>query len=132
MNKRLFSLRDFLIDYFKLPICNTKTKCIRYDINKCIGPCRLNTEEKNKEIYKILLDTFGGKDDLIKELQSEMAKESSLLNFEKALEIKDNLELIKSINHKQSAFSLIENNKKLLLWIRINENYYKVYLINGV
>ncbi|UPA32314.1 GIY-YIG nuclease family protein [Terrisporobacter glycolicus] len=72
MNKRLFTLRDFLLDYFKLPTCNTKTKCIRYNIEKCMGPCRVNTKEKYEEIYRVLKNTFEGKDDLIKELENEM------------------------------------------------------------
>ncbi len=66
MNKRLFTLRDFLLDYFKLPTCNTKTKCIRYNIDKCIGTCRVDTKEKSKDIYKTLVNTFEGKDDFIK------------------------------------------------------------------
>lgn len=132
MNKRLFALREFLLDYFKLPICNTKTKCIRHNIKKCIGPCRVNTEKEYKEIYNILLDTFQGKDDLIKELEETMKKESSSLNFEKALQIKNNVELIKSISHKQNAFDLLKKNPKLILWIKMDEKNYKLYFINGI
>lgn len=132
MNKRLFTLRDFLLDYFKLPTCNTKTKCIRYNIDKCIGTCRINTKEKYKEIYKVLLEAFEGKDDLIKSLEEKMVEESSKLNFEKAMEIKNNMELLKSISYKQSTFYLFEKNPKLLLWIKINDKNYKLYLINKI
>lgn len=130
MNKRLFTLREFLLDYFRLPTCNTKTKCIRYNIEKCIGPCRVDTKEKYEEIYKILVDTFEGKDYLTKELEKEMINQSSLLNFEKAMEIKNNLELIKSISHKQNAFDLLNHNSKFILWMNTDENNYKVYLID--
>lgn len=132
MNKRLFTLRDFLLDYFKLPTCNTKTKCIRYNIDKCIGPCRVNTKEKNKDIYKTLVNTFEGKDDFIKELENEMINQSSLLNFEKAMEIKTNLELLKCISQKQNAFELFKKNSKFVLWTNIDNKRYKLYLINGV
>lgn len=132
MNKRLFTLRDFLLDYFKLPTCNTKTKCIRYNIEKCIGPCRVNTKEKYEEIYKILVNTFEGKDDFIKELENEMITQSSLLNFEKAMEIKSNMELLKSISEKQNTFDLFKNNFKFVLWMEMNENNYKLYFINNV
>ena len=132
MNKRLFTLRDFLLDYFKLPTCNTKTKCIRYNIEKCIGPCRVNTKEKYEEIYKILVNTFEGKDDFIKELENEMITQSSLLNFEKAMEIKSNMDLLKSTSEKQKTFDLFRNNCKFVLWMKMNENNYKLYFINNV
>lgn len=132
INKRLFTLRDFLLDYFKLPTCNKKTKCIRYNIEKCMGPCRVNTKEKYEEIYKILVNTFDGKDDFIKELKNEMITQSSLLNFEKAMEIKSNMELLKSISEKQNTFNLFKNHCKLVLWMKMNENNYKLYFINNV
>ncbi|MEW9080451.1 GIY-YIG nuclease family protein [Terrisporobacter glycolicus] len=132
MNKRLFTLRDFLLNYFKLPTCNTKIKCIRYNIEKCIGPCRVNTKEKYEEIYKILENTFEGKVDFIKELENEMIKQSSLLNFEKAMEIKSNMDLLKSISEKENTFNLFKNNSKFVLWMKINENNYKLYFINNV
>lgn len=132
MNKRLFTLRDFLLDYFKLPTCNTKTKCIRYNIEKCMGPCRVNTKEKYEEIYRVLKNTFEGKDDLIKKLENEMVNQSSLLNFEKAMEIKSNMELLKSISKKQNTFNLFKNNCKFVLWMKMNENNYKLYFINNV
>ena len=132
MNKRLISLREFLLNYFKLPTCNTTSKCLRYNIGKCMGPCRVNTREEYKRIYKILVDTFEGQDYFIKELEKEMINESSLMNFEKAMEIKDNLELIKSICQKQNIFHLLKKNSKFIIWIKIDENKYKLYLIDQV
>lgn len=132
MNKRLIILRDFLLDYFKLPTCNTKTKCIRYNIKKCIGPCRADIKKEYERIYKILVDTFQGQNDFINELEKEMINQSGLLNFEKAMEIKNNLELIKSISHKQNAFDLLKKNSKFILWIKIDEDNYKLYLINNL
>ena len=61
-----------------------------------------------------------------------MKKESSSLNFEKALQIKNNVELIKSISHKQNAFDLLKKNPKLILWIKMDEKNYKLYFINGI
>ena len=52
MNKRLTVLREFLLDYFMLPTCNSKSKCIRYDIKKCLGPCVVDSSENYKKIYK--------------------------------------------------------------------------------
>lgn len=131
MNKRLFTLRDFLLNYFKLPTCNTKTKCIRYNIEKCIGPCRVNTKEIYEKVYKILVNTFEGKDDFIKELKNEMRTQSSLLNFEKAMEIKSNMDLLKSISEKENTFNLFKNNSKFVLWMKMNGNNYKLYFINN-
>lgn len=132
MNKRLFTLRDFLLDYFKLPICNTRTKCIRYNINKCIGPCRVDASSEYEKIYNILQDTFDGDNSLIEQLEEDMIDASSSLNFERAREIKNNIELIRSISHKQNSFELLKSNPKLILWIEIDKKKYKLYLINGI
>lgn len=132
MNKRLFTLRDFLLDYFKLPICNTKTKCIRYNINKCIAPCRVDASQEYEKIYNILKNTFNGDNSLIEKLEKDMIHASSSLNFERAKEIKNNIELIKSISQKQNLFELLRNNPKLILWIAIDKKNYKLYLINGI
>ena len=132
MNKRLLTLRNFLLDYFKLPICTSQTKCVRYDIKKCMGPCRVNAQRNYKEIYNILVNTFQGNDNLIKELEEEMIKESSLLNFEKAFEIKNNIEVLKSISYKQNTFDMLNTNTRFILWIYISKNNYKLYLINGI
>ncbi len=61
-----------------------------------------------------------------------MINQSSLLNFEKAMEIKTNLELLKSISQKQNAFELFKKNSKFVLWTNIDNKRYKLYLINGV
>lgn len=132
MNKRLFTLRDFLLDYFKLPICNVKTKCIRYNIDKCIGPCRKDSKYEYETIYKILKDTFEGNNDLVEKLQKEMVYQSSTLNFERAKEIKDNMDIIKSISSKKKPFEFLNNNHKLLLWIKLDSENYKLYFINGI
>ena len=132
MNKSLNALREFLLDYFKLPTCNSKSKCIRYDIKKCLGPCIVDSSENYKKIYKILLDTFYGKKYFLEELQEEMRKSSTELDFERAMEIKNNLELLKSISHKQNVLNWLEEDCKLLLWIKVDEKRYKIYLINGV
>ena len=110
-----------------------KTKCIRYNINKCIGPCRVDTSSEYEKIYDILKDTFDGDNSLIEELEEDMIHASLSLDFERAKEIKNNIELIQRLSHiNKIHLSFLRSNPKLILWIEIDKKKYKLYLINGI
>lgn len=132
MNKRLFQLREFLLEYFKLPTCTNKAKCIRYNINKCLGPCRVDTKDEYDKIYNSLKGLFTTEDHIIMDMRNTMEKEASILNFERAQFIKKNIDLLDSIRNKEYSFKLIEEKKKMILWMKLKENQYKIYYINGI
>jgi excinuclease ABC subunit C len=73
--------------------------CFYYQINLCPGNCgkRIDKKEYLKNIRKIELFFEGGKKRIISLLEKEMEKESKLLNFEKADELKRKVNALKFI-----------------------------------
>lgn len=124
MDKKLDEIKNIIIDLFKLPNCKKYNKCIRYDLNQCIGPCR---DEKNIKEYKKLLneveDFINGKNKkYIDLLKAKMIEEAKELNFEKAEEIKVKVDLLDSIIKKQKIINEIHKKHLLICWTTINED----------
>lgn len=95
------------------PYCTCKgyhrRYCLNYHIGKCLGFCCLNPEgegpvatQEQIEQYKnnicAIRDILNGrKQSLIKEIEKEMKDIAGEENFEKAIELRDRLEKIKSV-----------------------------------
>ena len=108
MINQIFKIRSCKYDINELTIAKKKYKlCLDYHINKCDGPCEgLISEGEYSEMVQEVIKLLRGKtDDLIKELEIKMQKSSSALDFEKAGEIRDKLEQLKTISLKQKIVS---------------------------
>ncbi|MGL5328434.1 MAG: GIY-YIG nuclease family protein, partial [Peptostreptococcaceae bacterium] len=132
MDKKLEEIKSILLEAYKLPICYKYNKCIRFDLNKCIGPCR----DKNREEYyihvlnEIQTSLNENSDDIINKLTTAMNKEVENLNFENAELINNNITLIKSLMRKQDIITNVKESKFLLCWIKLNNLQFKIYLIH--
>ena len=92
---------------YPLKKCDGKPKevCLYYHIHECLGYCikdipESTINEMEAEIFSILR----GNDDVItKKLREEIAHQSELLNFEKALELKNELDYINVIMERQKV-----------------------------
>lgn len=99
---------------YPLRKCNAmgKNLCLYYHINECLGYCT-NVVDKEKldnmikEIEKVLNGDYKV---ITKKLEEEMEKASLELNYEKALELKNNLLDIKKTINKQIIVSNIKYN----------------------
>lgn len=82
-----------------------KRPCLYFHIGECLGYCS-NNIDKNKitEMENDIIRFLKGDDSLItKKIEEEMLKESELLHFEKAKELKDLLDYIKITLVKQKV-----------------------------
>ncbi|MBM7624167.1 excinuclease ABC subunit UvrC [Sporohalobacter salinus] len=101
----LFPLRDC-----KKDISQKEKKdraCLNYHIEKCLGPC-VNNVDLDK--YKTMVDEIclflkGKQQDLIEELKEEMEQAADKQEFERAAELRDQIEAIKKITEKQKVVS---------------------------
>lgn len=89
MDKKLDEIVSIISREYKTRTCKIMNKCIKYDLNKCIGPCR---EIVSKEDYNIIIDTIikdlnNSNKNLINILNKKMQDEISKLNFEKMQKI---------------------------------------------
>ncbi|MCH7962654.1 MAG: excinuclease ABC subunit C [Bacteroidetes bacterium] len=108
MIKQIFKIRSCKYDINKVTIAKKKYKlCLDYHINKCDGPCEglISQTEYNEMVQEVIKLLRGKTDDLIKELETKMQKASSGLDFEKAGEIRDKVEQLKTISSKQKIVS---------------------------
>ena len=108
MINQIFKIRSCKYDINELTISKKKYKlCLDYHINKCDGPCEglISESEYNEMVQEVIKLLRGKTDDLIKELETKMQRASSELDFEKAADIRDKLEQLKTISLKQKIVS---------------------------
>ena len=94
--------------------------CISYDIKLCGAPCRglVSKEEYDANVSKVL-EFLGGKTgEDIKELESRMMEYSDNLEFEKAAEIKEQIEDIKAVTQKQKITLTNDEDKDYIALAR--------------
>ena len=129
--KKLETIKEIIIKIYKLPICKKQNKCIRYDLNKCIGVCRGNIEnDKRLDIVKNIKDNLNGKSNfVIEKLNEEMNIKIQNLKFEEAAKIKEEIDLFSAIVKKQKH--LLNLNRDIVFWIKIKDYKYKIYYITS-
>lgn len=81
--------------------------CLNSHIARCSAPCcgHISKEDYRKMIDEILLFLDGRQEDLFKTLQSRMEKAAENLNFEKAAQLRDQLQAIQSVVARQKIVS---------------------------
>lgn len=99
-------LYDIINNTFRLKDCNIKTRqkraCLNYHIGNCLAPCigRVTKEEYAQEVDKVVRFLKGDLTEAQEILTEKMHICSKNLLFEKALEYKNNLEIIEKLNTK--------------------------------
>lgn len=103
--------RDYVIEFlnktFKLRTCSKmhKKPCLRHHINLCTAPCSgsVSREEYNKSIDKVRMILGGKINEAADSLKKEMFFYSGSLNFEKAMEIKHQLNALSGLSARQNV-----------------------------
>lgn len=99
-------LYDIINNTFRLKDCSIKTRqkraCLNYHIGNCLAPCigRVTKEEYAQEVDKVVRFLKGDLTEAREILTEKMHICSKNLLFEKALEYKNNLEIIEKLNTK--------------------------------
>lgn len=110
---------EFLNKTFKLKHCRKifkdgkyETPCLNYHIKRCMGICQGNvSKEEYMKVINQVIDVLDGKSEaLIKQIDEDMQKASSELNFEKAAELRDKKISLENLMQKQKMDSFSENN----------------------
>lgn len=108
MINQIFKIRSCKLDITEKAIEQKKFKvCLDYHIKKCEGPCEglTTVKEYNEMVSEVIKLLKGRTDDLIKDLSKKMKEAVEVLEFEKAAEIRDKIEQLKSISSKQKVVS---------------------------
>ena len=107
-----------------------KDVCLFYHIHECLGYCQKNvSEEKIKTMENEILSFFKGNDKIIiDKIMEQIDFFSNNLNFEKALELKNELDYINYILDKQKVQINDFVNKDVIASYNIN-NYLSIQIL---
>ncbi len=126
---------------FKIRTCNKMPKraCLRYHINLCGGPCigKITREQYLRNIDNIQHILKGSSRRLVTDLTTEMTQASSTLEYERALELRKQIEAINYLTEHQAMERQKRFNEDILNYILKNDrvflilfNIYKGTLVN--
>ncbi len=107
---------EFIKSRFKIRQCKSfKYKdrpCLNYHIKKCSAPCvgYISKEDYHKQIMQIISILEGKTEAVKKELEEKMNEASSKMDYEKAAEIRDQINAIERISQKQKVSNISEND----------------------
>ena len=94
-----------LIKIFGIRTCNKmpKRECLRYSIGICSAPCtkKISKTEYLERVNAAELVLKGKTKQLVKTLYAKMKENASIQNYEKSLEIKNQIEATKYLSEKQ-------------------------------
>lgn len=120
----------FLKKTFMIRTCKKmpKNPCLRHHIDLCNAPCAglITREEYNENIDKIRMILSGSTKELVKEMEVEMKRASEEQRYEKALELRDQIEAIKRLSERQNMQRQKRYDEDILNY-RIEDE--KVYLM---
>lgn len=126
--------RDYILHFlrktFTLRTCKKMPKkpCLRYHIKLCNAPCidLISKEEYSRKTENIKLILSGKTNKLLKKLDKEMNSASEMLDFEKAIMIRNQITAITHLTERQNMQRTKKYDEDILNY-RIKDD--KVYLI---
>lgn len=76
--------------------------CLLASIKQCSAPCnmRITREEYRKDIRRLQMFLEGNKQKLLSKMQEEMTEYSKSLNFEQAARIRDEIQMLESLDRR--------------------------------
>lgn len=112
--QRLFLLRNCEDSYFN----HRSRPCLQYEIHRCSAPCvgHISKEEYERDIQRARMFLEGKSRELISDLQAGMEQAAEDLQFEKAAEFRDRVELLRRIQERQMTES---GEKNADVWVAI-------------
>ena len=132
IGRKLENIKEIIEKAYKTRSCKRMTKCFKYDLGKCVGPCRdiISKDDYNNIINNIISDLNLETKNIVKILEDNMKSEINKLNFEKAANIKEDIDSVNILFNRQDIINNITKNESILAWINLDGNY-KIYVIQN-
>jgi len=101
--EKIFKVRQCEESFYK----NRSRPCLQYQIKRCKAPCvgLVSQEEYARDVGNVVLFLQGKSPELIRKLITDMEQASAELNFEKAAELRDQIEHLRHVQESQSVES---------------------------
>lgn len=123
-------LIKLVVNIFKISVCKpSKRPCLNYHIGLCLGTCveQISPEEYMTYVDKAISFLKGDYRSIIKQLKNEMKDASKLKKYEKALEIRNQIESIELLKEKQKV-DLIKSYDQNVIALKKSEEKAKIIL----
>jgi len=95
----------FVKKTFRLRSCRhmPKRPCLRYHLSRCSGPCTgaISPEEYNRQVRMAESVLDGNTSELIASMEEEMRARSAETDFEKAMELRDQISALSALRESQ-------------------------------
>ncbi len=90
--------------------------CLNYHIHQCLGPCKGDVfkEEYRKAVDEILKFLSGKTEELVKTLEQQMLTAAEATDFERAAEIRDNIQALISLKERQKMVSAADGDQDVI------------------
>lgn len=90
--------------------------CLNYHIHQCLGPCKgdVNKEDYRVHVEGILRFLNGKTEELVKSLEQQMLAAAEATDFEKAAELRDNIQALLSLRERQKMVSSSEGDQDVI------------------
>lgn len=110
--QKLFPIRKCSRDMRR----TTDRPCLNYHIHQCLGPCKgdVHREEYRIHVEGILQFLSGKTESLVKDLERQMSTAAEAYDFERAAEIRDNIQALTSLKERQKMVSSSEGDQDVI------------------
>ncbi len=95
--------------------------CLNYDIGRCLAPClgKITPAQYHKIVEEVLLFLEGRHKELIRMLNQKMKKAAAELNYERAAELRDQLQAIEQVLSRQNIVSQKRESMDVMALARV-------------
>ncbi|MFP4697067.1 MAG: excinuclease ABC subunit UvrC [Eubacteriales bacterium] len=133
---------DLIQKIWKIRTCNRnlpkdtgkERPCLNYHMMQCLAPCQGHINESDyKKMIDEILDFLGGQfNHVTKMLEEKMVEASEQLEFEKAAELRDQLNSVKHIAQKQKMINSTMEDQDIIAFARAhNEALVQVFFVRN-
>lgn len=108
--------------------------CLNHHIKRCLGPCCGLTDRETYRamINEVCLFLEGRQDDLLKQLTARMEEAAANLQFERAAELRDQLQAVREVMEKQKVISAGFEDQDVIAMARADgETCIMVFFMRG-
>lgn len=130
-NNLRYELQNMVISLFKLRDCKSlpKKACLNFYINRCSAPCinKISQAEYAEQVQQAKAFLLGDIKATVQQLTKQMQKAAEQLQFERALELRNQLTRLQALQQKQSVDILNTKNQdvfafdKQMQWLYITQ-----------
>jgi len=124
----------FLFRSCKQTTFTNERPCLNFHIKRCLAPCvgRISKDQYNKIIKQVILFLEGKQEDLVIKLEKDMEKAAANLEFERAAQIRNQVQGIKQVIERQKIVSGgFEDQDVMAIARGFNETCVQVFFVRG-